>query len=251
MKIVVIGGTGLLGATLVARLAADGHAAVAASRRTGVDALTGRGLAAALEGAAAVVDVSNASRFDAAGVMEHFTVATRMLLEHAAAARVGHVVALSVVGVDAVEDSPYLRAKWAQEALITASGLPHSIVRSTQFFEFLPRLADHALVRSEVRLPPVPVRPIAGEDVARTIASVAVGRPVDGVIELAGPEVFRLDEIVGRVLRARQDARRVVADPRAAYFGARLTGRELLSGDAARIGSTRFDTWLRHSVEAP
>jgi uncharacterized protein YbjT (DUF2867 family) len=248
MKLVVIGGTGLIGSKLVTRLREYGHEAVAASPDTGVNTLTGEGLAGALQGASVVVDVSNSPSFEDAAVMEFFTTSTRNLLEAARAAGVTHYVALSVVGTERIPDSPYLRAKNAQEALIRAAGAPYSIVHATQFFEFVKRIADEATVDSTVRLPPVLFQPMAADDVAKAVGRIAVGDPVNGIVEVAGPQQFRFDELIRQGLAARNDPRRVVADPHARYFGAELGERSLIPGDGARLGEIRFQEWLGRPV---
>ena len=244
MKLVIIGGTGLIGSKLVARLKEHGHEAVPASPDTGVNTLTGQGLAEVLHGAAVVVDVSNSPSFEAAAVMEFFTTSTRNLLSHAAAAGVKHYVALSVVGTERVPDSPYLQAKNAQETLIKAGGIPYSIVHATQFFEFIKRIADEATEGTTVRLPPVLIQPMAAEDVAKAVARIAVGAPVNGTVEVAGPQQFRFDELIRLGLSARNDPRQVVVDPHARYFGAELDERSLVPIGDARLGEIRLQDWL-------
>ena len=245
MKLVVIGGTGLIGSKLVGKLRAEGHEAVPASPDTGVNTLTGQGLGEVLQGASVVVDVSNSPSFAEAAVMEFFTTSTRNLLKYAAAAGVRHYVALSVVGTERIPDSPYLRAKNAQEALIKAGGIPYSIVHATQFFEFVKRIADEATVGTTVRLPPVLIQPMAADDVAKAVARAAVGAPVNGTVEVAGPQQFRFDELIRQGLGARNDPREVVADPHARYFGAELAERSLVPAGEARLGEIRFQEWLR------
>jgi uncharacterized protein YbjT (DUF2867 family) len=244
MKLVIIGGTGLIGSKLVARLKEQGHEAVPASPDTGVNTLTGKGLAEVLQGASVVVDVSNSPSFEEAAVMEFFTTSTRNLLTHAAAAGVKHYVALSVVGTERVPDSPYLRAKNAQETLIKAGGIPYSIVHATQFFEFIKRIADEATVGSIVRVPPVLIQPMAADDVAKAVATVAAGAPVNGTVEVAGPQEFRFDDLIRQGLRARNDPREVVVDPHAQYFGAELDERALIPAGKARLGEIRLQDWL-------
>jgi uncharacterized protein YbjT (DUF2867 family) len=244
MKIVVIGGTGLIGSRLVGKLREQGHEAVPASPDTGVNTLTGQGLAEVLQGASVVVDVSNSPSFAEAAVMEFFTTSTRNLLHHAAAVGVRHYVALSVVGTERIPDSPYLRAKSAQEALIMAGGISYSIVHATQFFEFVKRIADEATVGTTVRLPPVLIQPMAADDVVKAIARVAVGAPVNGTVEVAGPQQFRFDELIRQGLGARNDPREVVVDPHARYFGAELAERALIPAGEARLGDIRFQDWL-------
>ena len=248
MKLVIIGGTGLIGSKLVTRLREHGHEAVAASPDTGVNTLTGEGLAEALHGANVIVDVSNSPSFEDAAVMEFFTTSTRNLLSAAGAAGVGHYVALSVVGTERLSESGYFRAKIAQEQLIKASGLPFSIVHATQFFEFVKSIAAAATEGNTVRLAPVMIQPIAADEVAKAVGKVAVGAPVNGVVEVAGPEPFRLDELVRNGLQARQDPREVVPDPRARYFGAILGVRTLMPGDGARLGDVRFQDWLHQGA---
>jgi len=245
MKIVVIGGTGLIGSKLVAKLGDHGHEAVAAAPNTGVNSLTGEGLAEAFAGASVVVDVTNSPSFEEAAVLEFFETSTRNLLEAEAAAGVGHHVALSIVGADRVPDSGYLRAKVAQEKLITGSSIPYSIVRATQFFEFVGRIADEATEGDTVRLPPVLFQPMAADDVAAAVGRVAVAEPLNGVVEVGGPEAFRFDELVRHALTARQDPRTVVADPAAPYFGAVLSERSIVPDEGARLAATSFDDWLR------
>jgi uncharacterized protein YbjT (DUF2867 family) len=244
MKIVVIGGTGLIGSKLVTDLDEQGHEAVAASPDSGVDTLTGAGLAEALAGAAVVVDVSNSPSFEDAAVLEFFETSTRNVLAAEAAAGVGHHVALSVVGTERLSESGYFRAKIAQEQLIRAGSIPYSIVHATQFFEFVKSIAAAATDGDTVRLAPVLIQPMAADDVARAVGCVAVGSPVNGIVEVAGPEQFRLDELVRRGLSAQHDPREVIADPHARYFGAELGERTLVPGDAARRGETRFEDWL-------
>jgi uncharacterized protein YbjT (DUF2867 family) len=244
MKIVVIGGTGLIGSKLVNKLREQGHEAVAASPNTGVNSLTGEGLAEALKGASVVVDVTNAPSWEDAAVMNFFTTSTRNLLDSEAAAGVKHHVALSVVGTDQLSESGYFRAKMAQEKLIKESSIPYSIVHATQFFEFLKGLADISMVGDKVHLPPVLFQPMAADDVASAVGKVAVGSPANGTIEIGGPEQFRVDELVRRRLASIKDPREVIADPKALYSGAKVSERTLVPGSAARLGETRFETWL-------
>ena len=250
MKLVIIGGTGLIGSKLVGKLREHGHQAVPASPDTGVNTLTGQGLAEALAGAAVVVDVSNSPSFEAAAVLSFFETSTRNLLAAEAAAGVGHHVALSVVGTERLTESGYFRAKIAQESLIRSSSVPYSIVHATQFFEFIKSIADAATVGGTVRLAPVLIQPMAADDVAKAVGRVAVGSPLNGTVEVAGPQQFRLDELIREGLRARHDAREVVSDPEARYFGAKLAERTLLPGDGARIGETRFEAWLDQALVA-
>jgi uncharacterized protein YbjT (DUF2867 family) len=249
MNIVVIGGTGLIGSKLVAALRADGHDALAASPDSGVDALTGEGLAEALDGAQVVVDVANAPAWEDAAVLDFFQTSSRNLLAAEAAAGVGHHVTLSVVGAERLAESGYMRAKVAQEDLVKAGPIPYTIVRATQFFEFIGRIADSSTDGDTVRLSPALVQPEAADDVAKTLADVAVGAPLNDTVELAGPEAFRLDELARRVLRANHDPRHVLADVHARYFDAEIDDRSLIPVDGARIASTRFEDWLSESVE--
>jgi uncharacterized protein YbjT (DUF2867 family) len=252
MKIVIIGGTGLIGSKLVNKLRDQGHQAVPASPDTGVNTLTGEGLADGLDGADVVVDVSNSPSFEDAAVLRFFETSTRNLLAAEAAAGVGHHVALSVVGTgsDGLSESGYIRAKVAQENLIRSSSIPYSIVHATQFYEFIKGIADASTVGDTVRVAPVLIQPMAAEDVASALARVAVGPPVNGVVEVAGPQPVRLNELVRRRLAADHDPREVIPDPQARYFGAVLGERTLLPGDAARLAETRFEDWLSASQMA-
>jgi uncharacterized protein YbjT (DUF2867 family) len=251
MKIVIIGGTGLIGSKLVTRLREQGHEAVPASPDTGVNTLTGEGLADVLAGAAVAVDVSNSPSFDDAAVLRFFETSTGNLLAAEAAAGVGHHVALSVVGCDRAPNSGYLRAKLAQERLIRNSSTPYSIVRATQFFEFFKRIADEATDGNTVRIAPVLFQPIAAEDVAKAVGRVAVSAPVNGIVEIAGPQQFRFEEFIRLGLAARQDPREVVADPHARYFGAELGQGTLVPGADVRLGEIRFEEWLGQSAPQP
>ena len=244
MKLVIIGGTGLIGSKLVSQLREHGHEAVPASPDTGVNTLTGQGLAEVLQGASVLVDVSNSPSFAEAAVMEFFTTSTRNLLKYAAAAGVRHYVALSVVGTERIPDSPYLRAKNAQETLIKGGGIPYTIVHATQFFEFVKRIADEATVGTTVRLPSVLIQPMAADDVVKAVGRIAVGSPVNGTVEVAGPQQFRFDELIRQGLAARNDPREVVVDPHARYFGAELAERSLIPAGEARLGEIRFEEWL-------
>jgi uncharacterized protein YbjT (DUF2867 family) len=250
MKIVVIGGSGLIGSKLVTRLDEHGHEAVAASPDSGVNTLTGDGLAEALDGATVVVDVSNSPSFEDAAVLEFFETSTRNLLAAEAAAGVEHHVALSVVGTERLSESGYFRAKISQEKLIRDSSIPYSIVHATQFFEFIESIAAAATDGNTVRLAPVLIQPMAADDVARAVGQVSAGSPVNGIVEVAGPEQFRLDEFIRRGLTARNDPRKVIADPDARYFGAQLSERTLVPGDDVRLGDTRFEDWLRQPAIA-
>src|SRR5438105_15917644 len=248
MKIVVIGGTGLIGSKLLTRLNQQGHEAVAASPSRGVNTITGEGVATAVEGASVVVDVSNSPSFEYGAALEFFQTSTCNLQAAEVAARVGHYVALSVVGTDRLAESGYFRAKIAQEALIKASSIPYSIVHATQFFEFIQSIADGATVGNTVRAAPVLCQPIASDDVSTAVASPAAGPPVNGIIEVGGPEQFRFDEMIRHFLASRNDPREVVADPEALYFGAVLTERTLVPEENAILGETRFDDWLSQSA---
>jgi uncharacterized protein YbjT (DUF2867 family) len=244
MKIVVIGGTGLIGSKLVNKLREHGHEAVAAAPNTGVNTITGEGLAEVLKGASVVVDVSNSPSWDDAEVLRFFETSTRNLLTNEAAAGVRHHVALSVVGTDRLSESGYMRAKIAQEKLIKESSIPYSIVHATQFFEFLKGLADISMVGDKVHLPPVLFQPIAADDVASGLAKIAVGSPLNATAEIAGPEQFRVDEMVRQRLVSLKDSREVVADSNARYGGARVSEKTLLPGNNARLGEIRFEAWL-------
>jgi uncharacterized protein YbjT (DUF2867 family) len=248
MKIVVIGGSGLIGTKLVKLLRERGHEALAASPSSGVNTITGDGLPEALAGAQVVVDVSNSPSWEDKAVLEFFETSSRNLLAAEAAAGVGHHVALSVVGTERLLQGGFFRAKMAQEELIQASNIPYTIVRSTQFFEFVNGIAQSATDGQMVRLSPVLIQPIVSDDVAAALAEVTLGAPVNGTIEIAGPERLRLDELVRRFLHAKQDARQVVTDVHACYFGIELNDQSLTPGDNPRIGPTRFDDWLSRSV---
>src|SRR5947207_8574231 len=251
MKIVVIGGSGLIGSKLVEKLVAHGHQAVPASPNSGVNTLTGEGLAEVLKGASVVVDVSNSPSWEDAAVLKFFETSTPNLLTYEAAAGVGHHVALSVVGTQLLAESGYFRAKIAQEKLIKESSIPYSIVHATQFFEFLKGLADISMVGGKVHLPPVFFQPMAADDVATAVGKIAVGQPVNGIVEVAGPEQFRVDELVRRRLASLNDPREVVADPHARYSGAEVSERTLLPGKDARLGETRFADWLKSPASQP
>src|SRR5688572_12569636 len=248
LKIVVIGGSGLIGSKLVIKLREHGQEAVAASPNSGVNTITGEGLAEVLVGASVVVDVSNSPSFEDAAVLKFFETSTRNLLKYEAAAGVRHHIALSVVGTERLPQSGYFRAKIAQEQLIKESSIPYSIVHATQFFEFVKSISDAATSGNTVHLPHVLFQPIAADDVAGAVGKVAVGTPLNGTIEIAGPEQFRFDECIRLALRVRNDAREVVADPHARYFGAELNENSLVPGDNPRLGETRFEDWLRRST---
>jgi uncharacterized protein YbjT (DUF2867 family) len=248
VKIVVIGGSGLIGSKLVTKLREHGHEAVAASPNSGVNTLTGEGLAEALKGSSVAVDVSNAPSWEDTAVMKFFETSTRNLLAYEAAAGVGHHVALSVVGTERLLESGYFRAKIAQENLIKGSSIPYSIMRATQFFEFVKGIADLSTDDNTVRLPGALIQPIAADDVASAVCRIAMGSPVNGIVEVGGPEQFPLYELVRRGLAARKDPREVVADPRARYYGIELSERTLVPGADAQLGETRFETWLSQST---
>lgn len=248
MKIVVVGGTGLIGSKLVDKLRAAGHEALAASPKTGVDTLTGRGLTHALKGASVVVDVSNSPSFEATAVLAFFQTSTQNLLAAEVEAGVRHHVALSVVGTERLLESGYFPAKLAQEGLIRGSRVPYSIVRATQFFEFARSIAAGATEGNTVRVSSALIQPIAAEDVASTLARVAQGSPLGGTVELGGPEALPLSELIRKLFAADNDPREVVADPRATYFGAPLEERTLVPDEGAELGATRFQDWLRGSA---
>jgi uncharacterized protein YbjT (DUF2867 family) len=248
MKIVVIGGSGLIGKKLVNILREHGDEAVPASPASGVNTLTGAGLDEALKGAQVVVDVSNSPSFEDAAVLKFFETSTRNLLSAETKAGVKHHVALSIVGADRNPDSGYLRAKVAQEKLIKESGIPYSILRATQFFEFIGAIADGGTEGNTVRLTSAKLQPIAADDVAAALAPVAMGEPVNGTIEVAGPEPISLAELARRWLTAKHDKRQVVVDNKARYFGTELNDKSLTPGDNPRIGKTRFDEWLTRSA---
>lgn len=250
MKIVVIGGTGLIGSKLVARLRQRGNKTVAASPASGVNTLTGEGLAEVLAGAQVVVDVANSPSFEDQVAMDFFDTSGRNLLAAEAAAGVKHHVALSVVGTERLLSSGYFRAKMVQENLIKASSIPYSILRSTQFFEFVGRIAQSSADGQTVSVAPVLVQPIVSDDVAAALVDVALGAPVNGMIEVAGPDQFRLDDLVRRVLSAGHDTRLVTADAHARYFGAELNERSLVPGDKSRIAPTGFEEWLGQASKA-
>jgi uncharacterized protein YbjT (DUF2867 family) len=248
MKIVVIGGSGLIGSKVVKNLLQRGHEVVAASPSTGVNTITGEGLAEALVGAQVVVDVANAPSWEDQAVLEFFEKSGRNLLAAEAAAGVGHHVALSVVGTERLLASGYFRAKLAQENLIKASSIPFTIVRATQFFEFVGSIAQFATEGATVRLPSALMQPIVSDDVAAALADVALGEPINGMVELAGPEPIRQDELVRQFLSATGDARKVITDVHARYYGIEVNDQSLVPGDNPRLGPTRFEDWLSHSL---
>ena len=249
MKIVVIGGTGLIGSRLVKKLGENGHEAVAAAPGTGVNSLTGEGLAGALKGAPVLVDVSNAPSWEDAAVLKFFETSTRNLLAKGAAAGVRHYVALSVVGTERLLDSGYFRAKLAQENLIKASAIPYSIVRATQFFEFVKQIADYSTEGNKVRLPSALIQPMAADDVASALARVATNPPVNGMVEIGGPEQFRLDELIRRDLAAYHDPREVISDPKGRYYGIQVSERALIPDSGARLGEVHFEGWLTQATK--
>src|SRR4051794_28314878 len=248
MKIVVIGGTGLIGSKLFYKLQEDGHEAGAASPKSGVNSITGDGLADALKGASVVVDVTNSPSWEDAAVLRFFESSTRNLLAYEAAAGVGHHVALSVVGTERLLESGFFRAKLAQENLIKASKNPYTIVRATQFFEFIKQIVDHSTEGNIVRMPPALIQPMAADDVASAVARIATDPPVNGTIEIGGPEQFPLDELARRFLAAhpdpRQTQREVISDPQGRYYGLQVSERALVPENNAQLGETRFQTWL-------
>ena len=247
MKIVVIGGHGRIGSKIVAKLGEHGHEAVAADLGTGVNTLTGEGLAEAFAGADVVVDVSNSPSFEDDAVMDFFRTSTRNILVAEQTARVGHHVAMSIVGCDRLPESGYLRAKVAQEELIEASSIPYTIVRSTQLHEFVGTIADAATEGDTVRVPAAGIQPIAADDAARAVGRIAVGKPAGGIVEVAGPKPYGFDELIGYDLRAHDDPRHVVVDPDAQYFGTALINGSLLPGENAQLGETRFETWIEET----
>jgi uncharacterized protein YbjT (DUF2867 family) len=251
MKIVVIGGTGLIGSKVVDILRQKGHAAVAAAPNTGVDTITGEGLAEVLAGADVVVDVANSPSLEPQAAMDFFTTAGRNVAAAEKAAGIGHHLALSVVGTDRLPDSGYLRAKQAQEALIRGAGIPYTIVHATQFFEFLRGIAQSAAEGDTIRLPHARFQPMAAQDVATAVAEAALAAPVNGIVEIGGPDIFRMDELVARVLDYDKDPRRVIADPDALYFGARLDDASLVPAPGAKRGATGFDWWLANVPPPP
>jgi len=248
LKIVVIGGSGLIGRKVVSNLRAEGHEVVAASPSTGVNALTGEGLTEALKGAQVVVDVANSPSWEDQAVLDFFETSSRNLLAAEAAAEVRHHVALSVVGTERLLASGYFRAKMAQENLITASSVPYTIVRATQFFEFVGAIAQLSTQGNTVRLPGTLFQPMAADDVAAFVAEAAVAEPVHGMIEIAGPEPMGLDEAARQFIRANKDPRTVITDPNVGYYGVAVNDRSLTPGEHPRLGSTRFADWLSRSA---
>lgn len=248
MKVVVIGGTGLIGSRLVKQLGAHGHEVVAASPSSGVNSVTGEGLTNALKGAAAVVDVTNSPSWEDAAVLKFFETSTRNLLEYGKTAGVQHHIALSVVGTERLLESGFFRAKLAQESLIETSSRPYTIVRATQFFEFIKPIADFATTDNQVRLPSGLIQPMAADDVASALAGIATSSPAHRTIEIGEPEPFRLDELARRTLAAFHDPRAVITDPHAKYYGIQVSERTLLPSADARLGGTRFEDWLTRAA---
>lgn len=249
MKIVVIGGTGLIGSRLVRKLSEGGHETVAAAPSSGVNSITGEGLAGALKGASAVVDVTNSPSWEDAAVLKFFETSTRNLLAAGAAAGVKHYVALSVVGTDRLLESGFFRAKLAQEKLIQASSMPYTVVRATQFFEFVKAIADYSTEGNQVRLPSALIQPMAADDVASALGRIVTNPPVKGMVEIGGPETFHLDELARRALAAFQDPREVILDPRGRYYGISVSERSLVPDDGAQLGTTRFADWLTQAAK--
>ncbi|RWB73989.1 MAG: SDR family oxidoreductase [Mesorhizobium sp.] len=247
MKIVIIGGTGLIGSKTVERLRKKGHEVLAASPNSGVNTVTGEGLTDALAGAQVVVDLANSPSFEDKAVLQFFETSGRNLLAAGKAAGVKHHIALSIVGADRLPDSGYLRAKMMQEKLIRESGIPYTIVHSTQFFEFLGGIAQSATVGDTVTLPSAYFQPIASDDVADIMTDVALSAPINGTIEIAGPEPIRMSDLVARFLKATNDPRKVIGDPHARYFGTELDDSSLVPGDHPRIGAIRFEDWFVHA----
>jgi len=251
MKIVVIGGTGLIGSNVVDKLRQKGHDVIAAAPNTGVNTITGEGLSEALEGADVVIDLANSPSFEDEAAMTFFQTAGRNLIAAEVTAGVGHHVALSVVGTDRLQDSGYFRAKLAQERMIETSPIPFTLIHATQFFEFVRAIAQFSMVGDAVRLPPVQFQPIAAVDVASAVADAALATPLNGVIEVAGPERFSLDQPIRQALEHDKDPRQVIADPQAPYFGVQVKDTTLVPGAGARLGTTTFDWWLAHAPPPP
>jgi uncharacterized protein YbjT (DUF2867 family) len=249
MKIVVIGGTGLIGSKLVKKLREHGQEVVAASPSSGVNSLTGEGLADALKGTSVVVDVTNSPSWEDAAVLNFFETSTRNLLANEAAAGVGHHVALSVVGTERLLESGFFRAKLAQENLIKASSIPYSIVRATQFFEFVKSIGDFSTDGNKILLPAALIQPMAGDDVASAVGRIAMSSPVNDTVEIAGPERFRLDQLIRLDLAARKDPREVITDPQGRYYGIKVSERALVPNDGAQLGEAHFEDWLYESTK--
>jgi uncharacterized protein YbjT (DUF2867 family) len=248
MKIVVIGGTGLIGSKLVLKLRQQGHEVLAASPDSGVNTLTEEGLAAALAGAQVVVDLANSPSFEDAAVLRFFETSSRNLLAAEAAADVKHHVALSIVGADRLKDSGYMRAKLVQEGLVEASGIPYTILRSTQFFEFMGRVADSFSDGKMIRVPPAQVQPIFSDDVVAALAEIVLNPPINATVEVAGPEKLRFDELIRRLLSKSNDAREVATDIHARYFGTELNDQSLVPAGKSRLGGTQFESWLSRAI---
>ncbi|MFZ0074459.1 MAG: SDR family oxidoreductase [Xanthobacteraceae bacterium] len=246
MKIVVIGGTGLIGSKIVEQLKQKGHEAIEAAPSTGVNTVTGEGLAQALAGAEVVIDVANSPSFEDRAAMDFFQAAGKNITAAEVADGVKHHVALSVVGTDRLQDSGYFRAKQAQENIIKSSPIPYTIIHATQFFEFVRAIAEFSMVGDTVRLPPVRFQPMAAVDVSTAIAEAALAQPVNGTLEIAGPDTFTLDQPVRMALEYDNDARKVIADPAAPYYGVKVSEKTLVPGAGARLGPTKFDWWLTH-----
>jgi uncharacterized protein YbjT (DUF2867 family) len=249
MKIVVIGGTGLIGSRLVKKLDELGHEAIAASPNTGVNSITGEGLSEALKGASVVIDVTNSPSWEDAAVLKFFETSTRNLLAYGATAGVRHHIALSVVGTERMLESGFFRAKLAQENLIKASSMPYTIVRATQFFEFITKIADFSTEGNQVRLPPALIQPMAADDVAGALSRIATSSPVGGTVEIGGPEKFHLDELARKTLAALHDPREVIADPRGRYYGIAVNERTLIPENDVQLGETRLEAWLNQSAK--
>lgn len=251
MKIVVVGGTGLIGSKLVNILREQGHESITASPKTGVNSVSGQGLPDALKGASVVIDVTNAPSWEDGEVLKFFETSTRNLLTYGAAAGVSHHVALSVVGTERLLESGFFRAKLAQEELIKGSRTPFTIIRATQFFEFVKQIVDYSTEGHTVQMPPALIQPMAGDDVANAVAEIATGQPANDTIEIAGPDQFRLDELARLFLGARPDpeenSREVIIDPCGRYYGIEVSERALVPDTDARLGEIRFETWLRRS----
>jgi uncharacterized protein YbjT (DUF2867 family) len=246
MRIVVIGGTGLIGSKVVEKLKQRGHEAVSAAPNTGVDTITGKGLADAMAGAEVVIDVSNSPSFEERAAMDFFQTSSRNLADAEGKAGVRHHVALSVVGTDRLQDSGYFRAKLAQEQLIKSSPIPYTLIHATQFFEFMRSIAQSSTIGDTVRLPPVQFQPMAADDVANEIVEAALTEPLNGMVEIAGPETFTLDKAIRKVLDYDKNPRTVIADPAAPYFSVRVSERTLVPGPDARLGPTKLDWWITH-----
>ena len=249
MKIVVIGGSGLIGSRLVNNLREHGHEAVAASPKSGVNSVTGEGLRDALKGASVVVDVTNSPSWEDSAVLRFFETSTRNLLDYGAAAEVRHHIALSVVGTERLLASGFFRAKLAQENLIKASKNPYTIIRATQFFEFVKQIVGYSTEGNVVRMPPALIQPMAADDVGLAVARIATDAPVNDTIEIGGPEQFRLDDLARRFLAAYPDGREVISDPHGRYYGIEVSERVLVPDERARLGEMRFETWLTLSAQ--